>query len=121
MIVCDQNIDKEQRSSLIGFHSYSVCDYSHFNSPPTQHRSPVLSPVSQDSMLHSTQFTINQDKTPSNHQYSFSIRIFILPKNVPGVENVSRNVECNISYRTKECRNVECTVSCKWGKIDLLQ
>ena len=33
--------------------------YSPFNSPPTQHENPVPSPVSQDSTLDSTPFTIN--------------------------------------------------------------
>ena len=28
MIVCDQNIDNEQRSALIDFHSFTGCDYT---------------------------------------------------------------------------------------------
>ena len=27
MIVCDQTIDNEQRSEIIGFHSFTGCDY----------------------------------------------------------------------------------------------
>ena len=41
------------------------------NNLPTQHQSPVLSPASQDPTLQSTPFTINHDKTSSNHEYNF--------------------------------------------------
>ena len=75
---------------------------SPFNSPPTQHHSPVPSPVPYAPMLHSTSFTITQDKTPLNHQYSFQQEYSFAQKQAPGVENASNNGE-----RTN---------SCNWGK-----
>ena len=72
--------------------------YSPFNSPSTQYQSPVPSPVSQDPTLHSMPFTINQDKTPSNHQYSFQQEYSFLQKQAPGVETASRNGERTNSY-----------------------
>ena len=69
------------------------------NNLPTQHQSSVLSPASQDP----TPFTINHDKTSSNHEYNFQQEYSFLQKQVPGVENASRHSESTNSYN--------------WGKI----
>ena len=65
------NLNKQQNfQSQFNNHGINTM-YSSFNIPPMQHQTPVPSPVSQDPTLHSTSFTINQDKTPSKYQYSF--------------------------------------------------
>ena len=85
------NIHKNVQSQFNTHRIDTMC--SPFNSLPTQHQTPVPSPTSQDPILHSTPFTINHDKTSSNYQHSFQQEYSFLQKQVPGVENASRNRE----------------------------
>ena len=92
------NLNKHQNvQSQFNTHHIDTM-YTPFNSPPKQHQSPVPSPVPQDPTLHFTSFIINQDKAPSNHQYSFQQEYSFLQKQFPGDKKASRNGQRTNSY-----------------------